>query len=96
MPNQNFNRIQKNSGVYTCVSCGKQTRETGADESSVEMCKKCYIFAGQENTHSDCHSGNVKECAKCREDLAFFDYDLDDIDEWCDNDGEPESPYNKQ
>lgn len=95
MKDNKHNRISKYSGIYKCISCGKKTRETGEGESSVEMCKECYIFGGQENAHSDNHSGKVKECGKCREDIESLGYDLDNIDEWCDNPGNPEPPYEK-
>jgi hypothetical protein len=39
--------------VYTCVVCGKKTRETGDGESSCNLCKKCYYEGGLENEHSD-------------------------------------------
>lgn len=41
------------SPTYTCRMCGKQTRETGHDESSVELCAFCYQCAGMENTYYD-------------------------------------------
>jgi hypothetical protein len=36
-------------GMYTCSGCGKRTRETGEDESSVGLCKKCYREYLEEN-----------------------------------------------
>lgn len=41
------------SCVYTCRSCGKRTRETGGDESGVELCLACYEDASMENDHND-------------------------------------------
>jgi len=35
--------------VYTCRICKKKTRETGMDESSVQLCKACLIEAQEEN-----------------------------------------------
>lgn len=39
--------------TYTCGSCGRVTRETGYDESSVELCRKCNAEALTENSISD-------------------------------------------
>jgi len=36
------NRFVKGSGVYNCLACGKATRETGSEESKVELCRQCY------------------------------------------------------
>lgn len=44
-------------GVYVCSSCGRKTRETGEDESSVELCAYCYLEATLENELSDGHYG---------------------------------------
>lgn len=64
-------KFQKGSGVYTCINCGKQTRETGDGESSVEMCAACYELGGMENMHSDDgHEGNIADCAECREQMS--------------------------
>ena len=36
-------RFSKKVGTtYTCHRCGKLTRETGNDESSYELCRKCF------------------------------------------------------
>jgi hypothetical protein len=32
---------KKTGGTYTCRSCGKTTRETGHEESNVELCAAC-------------------------------------------------------
>jgi hypothetical protein len=57
--------------VYTCRICGKKTRETGEDESSVKLCASCYGMAGQENTHSDNgHAGDFEYCPICRNALG--------------------------
>ena len=39
--------------TYICGLCGKRTRETGFGESSCDLCKRCYIQAGNENEHLD-------------------------------------------
>lgn len=39
--------------IYNCGACGRRTRETGHDESSVELCAFCYEEAGLENSYSD-------------------------------------------
>jgi len=46
-------RIQAGSGVYTCTSCGKPMRETGLEESTVEMCAECYEINLLDNEYSD-------------------------------------------
>ena len=60
------NRFLRGSGVYTCRSCGKKTRETGESESFVELCAKCNYEAGLENEHNDDgHNGSFKNCLLC-------------------------------
>ena len=71
--------------VYTCRVCGKRTRETGDCESSVEMCRKCYFIAGQENSHTDNHTGRMADCADCRAVLASEGYSIGPEDRWCDS-----------
>jgi hypothetical protein len=45
MSNRNrFTRTRAGS-TYTCECCGKRTRETGHDESSVSLCAACYFEA---------------------------------------------------
>jgi hypothetical protein len=39
--------------VYTCRSCKKQTRETGHDESTVQLCAFCFREAELTNSLSD-------------------------------------------
>ena len=43
----------KGSGAYTCVNCGKMTRETGEGESDLRLCLACFTQAGIENEMSD-------------------------------------------
>lgn len=47
------NRFKLGSGAYNCRICSKLTRETGYDESSVELCALCYWTAVVENAESD-------------------------------------------
>lgn len=44
--------------TYICGCCGKRTRETGAGESSCDLCAFCYHEAGLENSLSD---GNITQ-----------------------------------
>jgi hypothetical protein len=65
-----YNRFKKQSGVYTCVDCGKQTRETGAGESTFELCRNCLNRAELSNEHSDKgHDTPVKNCPDCEVEL---------------------------
>lgn len=54
-------------GAYRCRSCGKLTRETGGDESSVELCRSCLQEAEMENAHSDGYHDDAPnpECPDC-------------------------------
>jgi len=64
------NRFNRGSGCYECRVCGKQTRETGHDESSCQLCAFCYEESGLENHHSDnggCEPYNPA-CPICNED----------------------------
>lgn len=66
------NRFQRKafgaSGAYTCACCGKKTRETGHDESSVDLCAFCYREAGEVNSYND---GNSTEEQLIRAVLAL-------------------------
>jgi hypothetical protein len=79
-------RFQRGSGVYTCGNCGKQTRETGAGESSVEMCRDCYVKGGIENQHTDDnHPGRIADCKECCDACRSEGVEPWTGDEWCDN-----------
>lgn len=59
-----YNRFRKDldpsrSGAFLCRACQKRTRETGWDESSVQLCKACLFEANRENIHSD--EGHVEK-----------------------------------
>lgn len=58
-------RFAKGSAVYTCLSCGKRTRETGSGESDNHLCVACYDESGEENYHLDNHAGDFKTCGLC-------------------------------
>jgi len=45
--------FQRGSGCYVCKVCKKKTRETGDGESGCEMCLRCFLMSGFENTISD-------------------------------------------
>ena len=49
------NRFKIGSGVYVCRICKNKTRETGSDESSVELCAYCNEQALLENEYYDGH-----------------------------------------
>ena len=51
--------------TYKCRCCNKTTRETGDDESSVELCRACYRDATAENDHLDNHDTPVDGCRFC-------------------------------
>lgn len=40
-------------GVFKCICCGKQTRETGYGEANLEMCAACIREANEENARQD-------------------------------------------
>jgi hypothetical protein len=59
----------KGSGCYTCVSCGKLTRDDGnGDSVHCRLCTKCFEESGLENEHSDGgHApGSCAGCPTCR------------------------------
>jgi ribosome-binding protein aMBF1 (putative translation factor) len=53
-----YNRFKGGSGAYQCRICGKQTRETGYDESSLELCAKCLLQEYVNNAQSDYGTGS--------------------------------------
>lgn len=60
MSKRNSNRFQSGRGgwkgtapVYKCGRCGKMTRETGEDESSLELCAYCLLYSYAENSLAD-------------------------------------------
>lgn len=52
--------------TYICRVCSKRTRETGEGESSLDLCKACYIAAGwlAQGRRGRPESG-APSCAKC-------------------------------
>jgi len=44
--------FEKGSGCFTCISCGKATRNT-IGNASARLCPHCYDLAGHENEHLD-------------------------------------------
>ena len=52
MKNQ-IDRFLKGKGIYVCRACNKATRETGQEESDVELCKVCYLEGLEENRIAD-------------------------------------------
>lgn len=64
-----FNGFQRGSGAYKCSECGKRTRETGAGESGVDLCKTCFDLASRENEHLDGHHSRPGfariDCPRC-------------------------------
>ena len=54
-------------GLYDCGGCGKQTRDTGHGERSVDLCRACFVTATIENDHFDNgHEAIVKGCPQCK------------------------------
>lgn len=41
------------SGVFQCSECGKMTRDTGRDESGIQMCSSCIDIQEWANGISD-------------------------------------------
>lgn len=46
-------QFQRGSGCYTCLICGKRTRETGGGESGCNLCVRCMEVSGHENSVAD-------------------------------------------
>jgi len=60
--------------TYTCHACGKQTRETGLEESGLDLCRKCLTMAYADNAHSDYgHKFERDGCPICRKIIAGYD-----------------------
>lgn len=68
-----FNRFGRR-GCYQCARCGKQTRDTGNGEASVEHCARCLHIEEARNSHNDNgfaieqHQAN-KLCPVCHPEL---------------------------
>lgn len=58
-------------GCYTCLSCGKKTRETGDGESDVQLCKKCFRDSQMENMYSDASETILCSCGSIATKLVF-------------------------
>lgn len=51
------NTFTKRGGsVYTCDTCGRSTRHTGAQSLGSTLCPQCFDLAGIENEISDGHA----------------------------------------
>ena len=46
-------RFQKGSGLFTCICCGKRTRDTGHDGALNSVCEYCHEVGGWGNMLSD-------------------------------------------
>jgi len=68
MKKRNHSRFKRGSGQYKCHACGKQTRETGDDESSCQLCRACFRDSSWENHHNDNHDLAVakESCNECK------------------------------
>lgn len=44
--------------VFKCDICGKQTRDTGHDEASLGMCKRCLFECYVDNAAADYGAGS--------------------------------------
>ena len=53
-------KFAKGSAAYHCEACGKLTRETGSEESTVQLCKHCYLTALAANAASDYGEGSPR------------------------------------
>ena len=53
-----FMALTQRVGATPCDFCGKNTRETGHDESDLGICKACYLEAGDINS---VNYGNMTE-----------------------------------
>lgn len=47
------NRFKRGSGCFSCSDCKRQTRDTGGDNTDLELCEECYEMAGIENAIAD-------------------------------------------
>lgn len=72
-------RVQKFQGgrqkaTYECHACHKLTRETGLEESGLDLCRACLTAAYAENAHSDYgHPHERTDCPICRKIVASYD-----------------------
>lgn len=58
----------RNGSTYICHICGKRTRESGNDESSLQLCLACNLKAEIHNMISDYGHNFTNEQAKAFED----------------------------
>ena len=65
-------KFARGSGVYVCHACGKQTRETGAEEGTLELCRRCLLEAYAENAASD-YGKDSDEARQAVANLADYD-----------------------
>lgn len=60
--------------TYQCHACKKLTRETGLEESGLDLCRACLTHAYAENAHSDyAHDGEQAACPICAKIVAAYD-----------------------
>jgi hypothetical protein len=53
MATRKFNRFGRTSGVFTCLSCGKKTRDVNGQNGQLQLCSLCQTKAECGNTLSD-------------------------------------------
>lgn len=61
-------RSTRNGSTYICENCGKRTRESGNDESSLLLCLACNLTAEIHNMISDNGHNFTDEQAKAFKD----------------------------
>lgn len=63
---QSNSQFRAGSGTYSCLACGKKTRDTGQGEGDLRLCAACLDEAGLENEHMDeGHDDPVAGCPLC-------------------------------
>lgn len=50
---RNTQHFAKGSGVYKCLICQHNTRDTGGDNTQARLCTFCWDLSGEENSVSD-------------------------------------------
>ena len=53
MTKKSNSHFKRGSGMFTCQSCGHNTRHTGGDGADLKLCSLCYDLAGESNHFSD-------------------------------------------
>ena len=63
---RDYSKFQRGSGCFTCMMCGKHTRQTEGNTANEEMCISCINESEKHNYYQDNPSAGKCTCKDCK------------------------------